>query len=89
MTKPKKSNKESVTFRIAPHKKKALDEVAEALDQDRSTVLDEAVTFYLDHYKWQIEKIKRGLEDIKAGRVTPHEEVTAYWKAKREDYMGQ
>ena len=64
-----------VTFRLPTAKKKALDSIAEGLDRDRSYVLNEAVDNFLEMHRWQIEQIKKGMAEAKAGKFAPEEEV--------------
>lgn len=87
MAKAKKTQKDSITFRVEPETKAALDEIAKLMNHDRSQVLNEAITIYLDLYKWQIEEIKRGLASADAGELTPHEDVLASWEARRADLL--
>ena len=68
-------NKDTVTFRLAAAKKKALDRVAAGLDRDRSYVLNEAVDYYLDLHRWQVEHIKQGLAEARAGNFASDEDV--------------
>ena len=70
-------HRELINFRLDSHKKKALDAIAAGLDRDRSYVLNEAVNAYLDVYRWQIEQIKEGMRDAKAGNFASEAEVKA------------
>lgn len=70
-------NKRTVTFRLEEAKKKALDVIASSVDRDRSYVLNEAVTQYLDAHEWQVEHIKEGLRQANAGRFASEAQVTA------------
>jgi len=69
--------KENVTFRMDVETKKALDEIAEELQRDRSYVLNEAVTAYLDVYRWQYEETLKALKEADAGNFASDEEVAA------------
>ena len=60
-------DKTTVTFRIDSNMKDALDAIAEGMDRDRSYVLNEAVSAYLDIHRWQIDHIKEGLRQADAG----------------------
>jgi predicted transcriptional regulator len=53
--------KSTITFRLDTEKKDALDAVAASADRDRSYIINEAITTYLDAHTWQIEHIKKGL----------------------------
>ncbi len=67
--------RELVTFRIETEKKEALDAVASVLDRDRSYILNEAITAYLDTQQWHIEHIKKGLRQAKAGQFATRRQV--------------
>lgn len=52
-----------------------LDEAVHALGQTRSGLIKEAVNHYLEYLTWYSAEVRKGLEDVEAGRVLPHEEV--------------
>ena len=39
----------------------------------------------LNYNEWQIKGVMEGIEDAKAGRVTPIEDVIAEWEAELEN----
>lgn len=65
----------NVSFRADTNKIESLDAVAEALDRDRSYVLNEAISAYLELYQWQMNHIKEGLKQADAGQFATDEEV--------------
>lgn len=65
----------NISFRADVRKIKALDTVASALDRDRSYVINEAITAYLDLYQWQMNHIKEGIQQANADEFAPDEEV--------------
>lgn len=67
--------KTTITFRLDSDKREALDAIADVADRDRSYVLTEAIDAYLDTHRWQIERIKEGLGQAKAGRFASEREV--------------
>ncbi len=67
--------KETVTLRIETEKKEAVDAIADALDRDRSYILNEAITAYLDAHRWHLEHIEKGLRQAKAGRFATERQV--------------
>lgn len=67
--------KTTITFRLDSDKREALDAIAAVADRDRSYVLTEAIDTYLDIHRWQIEHIKEGLSQAKAGRFASEREV--------------
>jgi len=67
--------KHTVSFRIDADKVTALDTLAEALERDRSHLLNEAVSAYLETQQWQVEEIKKSLRQANAGKLVPHARV--------------
>ncbi len=65
----------SITFRTLREKREALDGLADSLNQDRSQILNEAITYYLDLYHWQTEQIEKGLEQANRGEFISEKEV--------------
>ena len=76
-------DKQTISFRIDADTVQALDEVAKALDRDRTYVLNEAVRNYLEVQQWQIEQIKEGIRQADAGQVIDHAEVKRIVKTWR------
>ncbi len=69
--------RQTVTFRLDAAKRKVLDAIAAELDRDRSHVLNEAISQYLEVQHWQFEHIKEGLRQADAGEFARKSEVTA------------
>jgi predicted transcriptional regulator len=67
--------KDTLTFRIEPVTKAALDALASALDRDRSYLINEAVAAYLETQRWQIAHIKQGLKEADEGRFVSGSEM--------------
>lgn len=65
----------NVSFRAESSKIESLDSIADALDRDRSYVLNEAISAYLELYQWQMKHIKEGLRQADAGEFATEEEV--------------
>jgi predicted transcriptional regulator len=79
-------DKTTISFRIDQEKVEALDMLAEAVDRDRSYLLNEAVEAYLDVQQWQLAQIKESLKQADAGELIDHEKVrkmAAGWKRRR------
>ncbi len=71
-------SKESIGFRIESEKRVALDELSQAMQCDRSTLINEAIDAYLELHYWQIELINKRLVSANAGESgTEHAEVFA------------
>lgn len=72
----------NVSFRTDAKKIEALDAVANAIDRDRSYVLNEAITAYLELYQWQMEHIKEGLKQADAGDFASEQEVAKAFRRR-------
>lgn len=66
----------NISFRTEESRVKDLDAIAAALDRDRSYVLNEAISAYLDLYRWHKRHIQEGLKQADAGEFASEEEVT-------------
>jgi RHH-type transcriptional regulator, rel operon repressor / antitoxin RelB len=78
--------KQTISFRLDSEKVSALDALADALDRDRTFLLNEAVAAYLDVQQWQIEHVKAAVRQADAGRLLEHEQVkkmAAKWRRRR------
>ena len=69
--------KDNVTFRLDSNKRALLDAIAVSLDRDRSYVINEAITLYLEIHQWQFEEIQKGIEEADVGDFATEEEVQA------------
>ena len=77
--------KETMTFRIEPAMRDALDAIAATLDRDRSYVVNQALAAYVETHQWQVEHIRQGLRDANAGTFasdTTVDKVTARLRRK-------
>jgi|GEM_PF-4659683 len=48
-------------------------------------LIAKAIKNYLDVQEWQINEIRKGIEEADRGELVSHEKVKAYWKKKCED----
>lgn len=67
----------TMTIRISPETKEKLERLGDATRRSKSFLAAEAVTAYVERELEIVEGIKRGLADVEAGRVVPHEEAMA------------
>jgi predicted transcriptional regulator len=67
--------KETLTVRVQPETRKALDAIAQALDQDRSQVVNDALEAYVETHRWQTEHIRQGLREAEAGKFVGEKDV--------------
>ena len=68
-------DKQTVSVRLDADKVGALDTLAEALDRDRTYLINEAIDAYLDVQQWHIEQIKAGIRQADAGRLIDHADM--------------
>ena len=68
-------SKDTITVRVEPEVRGALDSLATALDRDRSYVINEALTAYIEMHRWQVEHIRQGLSEAEAGNFVDDREV--------------
>ncbi|HBL15237.1 MAG: CopG family transcriptional regulator [Elusimicrobia bacterium GWA2_69_24] len=76
-------NKQTITFRLDAQRRKALDAIAAGLDRDRSYVLNEAISNYLEIHRWQAEHIQEGLRQADAGQLAKDADVAAAFRRWR------
>jgi predicted transcriptional regulator len=67
----------TMTIRVSPDVKAKLDRIAADTRRSKSFLAGEAVAAYVDRELAIIEGIKRGLGDMEAGRLVPHEQAMA------------
>lgn len=65
----------TLTVRLSNDIKGKLATLADRTHRTRSFLAAEAVAAYVDRELAIVEKIERGRADVRAGRVTPHDEV--------------
>lgn len=64
-----------MTLRLEPQLRKQLDHLAKAQRRSRSFVAAEAIREYVAVNAWQIEEIKKGLEEADRGDFAAPEQV--------------
>ena len=70
-------NEKTISFRADAEKIDALDSIAVAQDRPRSYLINEAITNYIELHAYQDALVRKGLEEVRKGRVVNHEEVVA------------
>lgn len=68
---------ETMTIRVSAETKRKLERIAAGTRRSKSFLAGEAVSAYVDRELEIVEGIKRGLADVEAGRVVPHDEAMA------------
>ena len=67
----------TMTIRVSPDVKAKLGRIAADTRRSKSFLAGEAVAAYVDRELAIIEGVKRGLADVEAGRLVPHDEAMA------------
>ncbi len=67
----------TLTVRLAPELKDRLGTLAERTRRTKSFLAGEAIAGYVERELEIVAGIERGLDDMTAGRVVPHEDVMA------------
>ena len=65
----------TLSVRISPETRDRLERLAKGTRRSKSFLAGQAIEGYLDRELEILEGIERGLEDMRAGRVIPHEEA--------------
>ena len=69
------SNEKTVSFRAVAERIEALDSLATAQGRPRSYLINEAITNYIELHAYQDALVRKGLEEMRKGRVVSHEQV--------------
>jgi len=67
----------TMTIRLSSETKQKLDRLAVDTRRSKSFLAAEAVSAYVERELEIIEGIRRGMADVEAGRVVPHDEAMA------------
>jgi predicted transcriptional regulator len=78
--------KVNVTCRLDTEHVAFLDELGANLDRDRSYLIKDAVSRYIELHRWQIEEITKGIAEADRGEFASDDEVeAAFARWTRED----
>ena len=69
------TDEKTISFRADAEKIDTLDSLAVAQDRPRSYLINEAITNYIELHSYQDALVRRGLEEMRKGRVFSHEEA--------------
>jgi predicted transcriptional regulator len=61
-----------------------VDRVAAATQRGRSTILEDALRFYVPQQLEFVESVEEGIKQMEAGEVVPHSEVVADMRRRLE-----
>jgi predicted transcriptional regulator len=70
-----RTSEKTISFRADAEKIDTLDALAAAQDRSRSYLINEAITNYIELRAYQDALVRKGLEEMRKGRVVSHEEV--------------
>jgi predicted transcriptional regulator len=68
-------NDKTISFRAVAETIEELDSLAAAQDRPRSYLINEAIANYIELHAYQDALVRKGLEELRAGRLVSHEEV--------------
>lgn len=71
------STSATMTIRIATDTKRKLERLAADTRRSKSFLAAEAVSAYVERELAIIDRVQRGLADVEAGRVVPHDAAMA------------
>ena len=77
------STEKTISFRADAEQIDALDSLAAAQDRPRSYLINEAITNYIQLHAYQDALVRKGLEEVRKGRVVSHDEVVNRLKTAR------
>lgn len=69
------NTEKTISFRAHADKIEALDSLAAAQDRPRSYLINEAISNYVELHAYQDALVRRGMDDMRKGRVLSHELV--------------
>jgi predicted transcriptional regulator len=73
----------NVTCRLSATDVAFLDELADAMERDRSYLIKKAVAEYIALHRWQIDEVRKGMAELANGEFATEKEVKATFKELR------
>jgi predicted transcriptional regulator len=70
-----KSPEKTISFRAVAETIDKLDSLAAAQDRPRTYLINEAINNYIELHAYQDALVQKGLEEMRTGRVVPHDEI--------------
>ena len=80
------SDSTTLTIRLPVKVRKKLEKLATATARSKSWLAANAIQEYVEAEQWQVQAVRRGLSDARAGRVVPHEKVEAWLNSWGTDH---
>jgi len=76
-----------MTIRLTPEVSEKLEALARDTKRSKSYLASEAIENYLDLNAWQVDEIKKGLEEARSGTSgVPHKEVEKWVRSWGSDH---
>jgi predicted transcriptional regulator len=69
------SAEKTISFRADASRIEALDSLAAAQDRPRTYLINEAINNYIELHAYQEGLVRKGLDEMRKGRVVSHEQV--------------
>jgi len=70
----------TISFRAVAETIDTLDSLAAAQDRPRSYLINEAISNYIELHAYQDALVRKGLDEMRKGRVVRHEDVVKRFK---------
>lgn len=67
--------RQSMTVRVDAELREQLDDIAIALDRDRSYLVNEALENFVELHKWHLRHIRKGLAEANRGEFVPERQA--------------
>ena len=65
----------TISFRAVAETIDKLDSLAATQDRPRTYLINEAINNYIELHDYQDALVRRGIEEMRKGRVVPHDEI--------------
>jgi predicted transcriptional regulator len=69
------SAEKTISFRAVAEKIATLDSLAAAQERSRSYLINQAISNYIELHAYQDALVRKGLEEMRRGRVVSHQDV--------------
>jgi RHH-type rel operon transcriptional repressor/antitoxin RelB len=69
------SAEKTISFRAVAEKIDTLDSLAAAQERSRSYLINQAISNYIELHAYQDALVRKGLEEMRRGRVVSHQDV--------------
>jgi predicted transcriptional regulator len=77
------STEKTISFRAVAEKIDTLDSLAASQERSRSYLINQAISNYIELHAYQDALVRKGLEEMRKGRVVSHQDVVKRLKRAR------